>query len=72
MSDTVKVPCVCSRLTSVEGEMTRLGRPGCVKCAGDGFALKWACRACKGTGKVGGKCPDCRGAGWRDMDNVEI
>jgi hypothetical protein len=52
--------------------MVRIGEQSCVKCYGDGYVNKRACRTCSGTGKVGGKCPDCRGIGWRDMDNSRI
>lgn len=70
MTQTIKVACVCSRVHPVAGEeFVRLGDPGCVKCAGEGFVQKKACHACSGTGKLGGKCPDCRGVGWRDLDN---
>lgn len=59
---TVEVKCVCA----VGGQ----GRTGCPKCFGDGVVLKTACRHCGGTGKVGSKCPDCKGLGFRDIDNI--
>jgi len=55
---TVEVACFC-------GGKNR----DCVKCAGSGTVTKRACAGCQGTGKNGGRCPDCRGAGWRELDN---
>lgn len=55
---TVEVDCFCGGHNA-----------GCVKCDGTGKIVKRACPRCHGTGKDGGRCPDCRGAGWRELDN---
>lgn len=60
---TVEVKCVCA---TTDGR----GRVGCIKCYGSGVVEKTACRHCGGTGKVGSKCPDCKGLGYRDIDNT--
>jgi hypothetical protein len=58
------IPCVCGGINSA-----------CTQCSGSGFVLKINCRRCNGTGNdsgianVGGKCVDCRGLGWRELDN---
>lgn len=54
-----QAPCLC-----------RGRNPRCVFCDGDGTVRKIACLRCGGTGKDGGKCPDCRGHGWREIDNM--
>jgi len=46
----------------------------CIKCNGSGLTKKIGCRTCNGTGFNGGvqkagKCLDCRGNKYRDMDN---
>lgn len=61
---TIKALCICR------------GR-GCVMCEHTGYIEKKACGRCGGTGTetkvrgIGGKCFDCRGDGWRDIDNVK-
>lgn len=55
---TIEVDCGCG------------GRNGgCVNCAGTAMTLKRACKRCGGTGRTGGKCLDCQGHGWRELDN---
>jgi hypothetical protein len=57
---TVKADCLC------RGRNSR-----CVMCNGDGHLVKKSCLRCGGMGKDGGaKCPDCKGRGWRDIDNM--
>lgn len=51
------VKCVC-----------RGDNPSCVNCAGSGEVQRVGCRRCQGTGRTGGECPDCRGEGWRELD----
>lgn len=58
---TVDAPCLC------RGRNTR-----CTLCDATGNVKKKACLRCGGTGKDGGKCPDCRGHGWRDIDNMNF
>lgn len=43
--------------------------PGCVICTGSGLMTKRSCQRCGGTGRTGGVCVDCRGLGWREIDN---
>lgn len=57
---TLEIACICLR------------KAGCFKCEGTGKVFKLACRRCLGSGKDGGRCPDCRGLGYRDMDNHDI
>lgn len=57
VSAEVNVACSC-----------RGRNPGCVNCAGAGTVAVPACRRCRGTGRTGGVCMDCRGAGWRTID----
>jgi hypothetical protein len=58
----VEVPCVC-----------RGGNPTCQQCGGTGNARKVACKTCGGTTKHGGqRCPDCRGVGWREIDQTSF
>jgi len=61
MARTIKVDCLC------KGRNMR-----CLMCDGTGKATKKACQRCNGTGKEGPnrKCPDCRGDGWRELDNI--
>ena len=57
---TVQAACVC------RGRNQR-----CAYCDGQGTVTKKACLRCGGVGTEGpnAKCPDCRGVGWRDLDN---
>lgn len=55
---TIQADCSCGGLNG-----------GCVNCDGAGVVTKRACRRCGGTGHTGGLCVDCRGAGWRELDN---
>lgn len=63
---TLDVPCIC-RYRTISGEF--VGRTSCVLCHGSGVVTKKACADCGGTGKVGAKCPSCKGLGYRDIDN---
>ena len=63
MPATVQAPCLC------RGRNTR-----CLFCQGEGTVPKRACIRCDGAGSEGGgnaKCPDCRGNGWSELDNME-
>ncbi len=60
-SRTIQADCLC------RGRNSR-----CVMCDGVGTVTKLACLRCGGTGKDGSKCPDCRGHGWRDLDNMNL
>lgn len=59
-------------MSSVEVACSCAGRnPACTNCDGSGVVRRVACRRCAGTGteSTGGKpCFDCRGAGWRNVD----
>lgn len=57
-ASTIDVTCSCQG-----------ANPGCVNCAGLGLLRRVACRRCGGTGATGGPCVDCRGEGWRELDN---
>ena len=54
---TLTIPCFC-----------RGNNGACEHCAGSGTVRVPACRRCGGTGRTGGACQDCRGAGWRELD----
>lgn len=60
---TVEVSCSCR------------ARAGCQKCGGTGVRKVHSCKRCGGTGSdsklrdVPPKCVDCRGEGWRTLDN---
>lgn len=57
----VEVPCLC------RGRNQR-----CQHCEGTGIRTMRSCKRCGGTGKDGNRCPDCRGEGWRDLDNMDL
>ncbi len=63
----IPVDCVCGGINL-----------SCIKCNGSGTQVKVACARCNGTGSdsgiknIGGKCVNCRGQGWRDMDQFTI
>lgn len=42
---------------------------GCVNCRGTGEVTKRSCERCGGTGRTGGVCVNCKGYGWRELDN---
>jgi hypothetical protein len=54
----INVRCVCDGYN-----------PQCQKCAGSGWQAKRVCPGCQGVKIPGYKCPDCRGVGWRELDN---
>lgn len=54
---TVQVDCTC-----------RGDNDSCVNCHGSGKVSMVACMRCGGSGRTGGVCQDCRGQGWRDLD----
>lgn len=55
---TIRISCGCNGHNA-----------GCVNCYGTGEVTKRACQRCGGTGSTGGKCLDCQGSGWRELDN---
>lgn len=58
----ISVPCICGGPNSF-----------CVLCSGSGELIKKACIRCDGVGKEPGnvRCVDCRGVGWRDIDQPQ-
>lgn len=60
---TVEVTCTCR------------ARSACQKCNGTGVRTVRSCKRCGGTGSdakvrdVPPKCLDCKGDGWRTLDN---
>jgi hypothetical protein len=62
----IEVDCVCNGLN-----------PTCIKCDGTAKVKKVGCVRCNGTGfnagmKAAGKCVDCKGFGWRELDNPTL